>query len=231
MNRHDRSSTGNAGIAIIRLTLIAAATLLLASLVPLDPGPAQAGLKATAYALAAVVGILLLRPSQDLTLFTIIVWSAAGAGLVAVFLLVDSTTRMLLPYLPRLLLTLFLLAATFSIATRYVPAPLVITLFVMATLMPVWAAPLVEVSGNPAWLNKFVVNACPLTAIAITVDLDYLRSAWFYANSALGSMRYSYPAWSNACLLLAIVPAAAVIRERRRTTPATLISIRKEVHP
>ena len=231
MNRHDRSSAGNAGVAIVRLMLIAAVTLLFASLVPLDLGPAQAGLKGTVYALAAVVGILLLRPWQDLTLLMIIVWCAAGAGLVAAILLLDPATRILWPYLPRLLLTLLLLAATLSIATQYVPLPFVITLFVMATLMPVWAAPLVEVSGNPAWLNKLVVNACPLTAIAITVDLDYLRSGWFYANSALGSMRYSYPAWSNVCLLLAIVPAAAIIRERRRTTLTTFISIRKEVHP
>lgn len=58
---------------------------------------------------------------------------------------------------------------------------------------PVWLYPAIiwfqfETDLGPAllWLN-------PLSYLATLADYDFLRQQWFYANSPLGSERYSYP--------------------------------------
>ena len=63
------------------------------------------------------------------------------------------------------------------------------------------------------------------------MDLDYLRMSWFYAHSALGSMRYAYPDWLSACLLLSLVPLAAVLHGVLRSIDFTSMRIAKEAHP
>jgi hypothetical protein len=113
--------------------------------------------------------------------------------------------------MPRAAITFLLLAATIAIATRRMPMPIAITLVALFVFIPIWAAPAVELARNPIGLTNAVVAASPLTAFAVALDLDYLRTSWFYANSALGSMRYSYPAWPLVCLLLSIIPVAVIL--------------------
>ena len=64
------------------------------------------------------------------------------------------------------------------------------------------------------------MGSSPLTALSVAVDLDYLRAEWFYATSALGSMRYAYPGWTQAVTVLSVVPAGAILLERLRIAGA-----------
>lgn len=224
----DEMPTARSAIAI-RLLLIGAISFAISTLLPLEQGPAMAGLKATTYSLSAVFAVVLLLPDNDERVLETMAWCAAGAFLAAIVVLADSSTRVLWAYAPRLLMTVFVLTATFSIVRRVLGTSLLIALFAMLTMLPVWAAPLVELTGNPDWLNRAVINASPVTAVAVAVDLDFLRSEWFYANSALGSMRYDYPGWIPIILAYSVIPSALLFYERLRSAPFQ--KLRKEAHP
>lgn len=209
--------------ALLRLPLAIAAAAMATALVPLAPEPTLPGLKAMLYALATVCALIIFQPRARASLLS--AWCLAGTLSTGAVLLVDPATRPLYTSLPTLLLALFLLSTTFVLLARYLSNTVIIALFALLALAPVWAAPLVEVLNNPTWLNQIVINASPLTVIATTLDLDYLRSEWFYANSALGSMRYAYPHVASVLAVLAIVPVAALVIEQ--AAPA----FRKEAHP
>jgi hypothetical protein len=150
--------------------------------------------------------------------------------LFAAFLIADPVTRPLLVLVPRIAITLLLLATTIAIATRRMPMPIVVTLVALFIFVPIWAAPAVELAHNPTGLTNAVVAASPLTAFAVALDLDYLRTSWFYANSALGSMRYSYPGWPTVCLLLSILPVAALLAPFVRPLNNPFNRMAKEAH-
>lgn len=73
--------------------------------------------------------------------------------------------------------------------------PVVITIFATLLATPIWLGPAIEWAGNPAGPTLAVVALSPLTAFAAALEIDLLRTYWFYAQSPLGSMRYGYPAW------------------------------------
>ena len=43
-------------------------------------------------------------------------------------------------------------------------------------------------------------------------------------------MRYSYPDWTQIVLVLAVLPAAAVIHERLRSIPSKSVNFQREAH-
>lgn len=209
---------GRAAVPALRLAIAGISAFVFASFIPAVPGPAEGALEAVTISLIMVLALLLLRPADKTGALPLLAWAVAGALLVT--LVGNSTTNLDWPALLHLGLTLFLLAGTLLILTRIVSVPVVIALAAALTLAPVWAAPLVEVAGNPAWLNRLVVWGSPLTAFAVAIDLDYLRAEWFYATSALGSMRYTYPGWTQVAMVLSVVPTGAIFLERRRIAPA-----------
>ena len=217
---HTASHQSRLLTAGLRLALVGIIGAGLASLVSVTPGPAQPGLEAITLCLCTLLALLLLAPQQETRVQRPLAWAALAALLTVTLILLDPSTRLQWTALARLALTLFLLAGTLLLLSRKVPATIVVAIAAVLTLMPLWAAPLVEVAGNPAWLNRLVLWGSPLTALAVAIDLDYLRAEWFYAASALGSMRYAYPDWVSVILLLAAAPAGAMILERLRTAPA-----------
>lgn len=174
--------------------------------------PAQPALVALTYAAAGIFALLLFCPNP-MAMRAVFGWSATLALLVTLLALADPATRTLVAALPALATTLLLLCATLLTLRRKVPAPLLFAALALLTALPVAGAPWLELAGNPPRLTDAIVAASPLTAIAVALEFDYLRSPWFYANSALGSLRYDYPGWLAGCLLLACLPVAALLRE------------------
>ena len=77
--------------------------------------------------------------------------------------------------------------------------------FVALLATPVWLGPLAEMSGNWPWLTNAIVAISPISLFATALDLDVLRTSWFYEHSVLGSLRYAYPSWGATVAVLAIL--------------------------
>ena len=56
-------------------------------------------------------------------------------------------------------------------------------------------------------MTNLIVGASPLSAFAVSLDIDYLRTSWFYNHSVLGSLRYEYVSWSTYVLIFTIIIA------------------------
>jgi hypothetical protein len=91
------------------------------------------------------------------------------------------------------------------------------------TALPLWAAPVAELTAARQWTVDAVVAASPLTYVALAADFDYLRTEWFYRMSVLGTLRYEYPAFAFASAVYAL-PAlalgAAALRRRKTVVGA-----------
>ena len=92
--------------------------------------------------------------------------------------------------------------------------------FITLLATPVWLGPLAEISGNELWLTNTIVAISPISLFAAALDLDVLRTSWFYQHSVLGSLRYSYPSWGVTVIVLAILMCLTL-------TPKFLINIRR----
>ncbi len=210
-HKPERSRLAEDGAACL---LVLLAIVLARFALPVASEPAAAGLAAVISACAGIIALSLAAPRRLARTGSWPTPAAMLTLLVAGVLLLDPLTRNLGGSLPPFLLTVLLAAANVVIALRFLPAALVCVVLLALTLAPVWAAPAVELAGNPAWLDRLVIGASPLTAFAVPLELDYLRTNWFYAHSALGSMRYDYPGviWIWTCLSL--LPAALFARQR-----------------
>ena len=87
------------------------------------------------------------------------------------------------------------------------------TAWILLILLTLAAAPLylgglAEHHSQRGWLVNTIVNMSPVSHLAVALDVDYLRSNWFYSHSRLGSLRFDYLAPGvNAAgyILLALV--------------------------
>jgi len=70
---------------------------------------------------------------------------------------------------------------------------------------PVWLAPVIDLASFGTGTLDALVAVNPLTHFAVAAQTDYLRHAWFYHYSPLGSLRYDYP--SEAATLAAYLIA------------------------
>ena len=222
---------GNVGTAVLRLLLAGTTVALSQLLFSIDDEPARAAWVVTIYACAGLFAALVFRPRGETPVFSLFGWCATVTALVVAISVADPDARPALAFLPRVSVTFMLLAATVAIATKRLPVPVAVAIVGLLSLMPVWAAPAVELAGNPARFTDTVVAASPLTVFSVSLDLDYLRTSWFYINSSLGSMRYSYPSWISLCLFLSALPAAAIVRERLRSPAISPIRPLKEAYP
>ena len=75
--------------------------------------------------------------------------------------------------------------------------------------LPIWLGPITEAAGNPMLLTNLMVAVSPLSALAVALDLDVLRTNWFYQHSALGSLRYEYFPWLGYAAVLGIIVIGA----------------------
>ena len=222
---------GELRLAAARLLLLGAAILLSRVLLPVIEEPAKPALVAATYGCTTLLALLLFRPQADTSVLRTVGWSLTATVLFAAILLLDPLTRSIGIAFPGIVVTVLLLNATIGIVARRMQMPVAVAILALLTLAPLWAAPAVELTGNPAWLTDAVVASSPLTLIATALDLDYLRTSWFYANSALGSMRYEYPDWVSACVILSLVPLAAIAAGVLRSSTNSSFRIAKEAHP
>jgi len=199
----------------VRLGLAAALVLASRFLVSTAGDPAAVSLAAVTSGCAGILATLMFLARQESSPEHFLSKAAVATLVVGLITVADPVTRPLFAFLPGYLLVVFLLSATMAAAARALGTGTLIMIFAALTLAPVWAAPLVELGGNPPWLRGLVIGSSPVTALSLALDLDYLRTTWFYAHSALGSMRYDYPAWSAILACLSVLPAAVLILNLR----------------
>jgi len=194
---------------------IAISLLACALLIDLSPQPGRDELLLLSLASAACLTGVLLAPFGRFTVNSMLVTLLFVA---AVFALPHITIQWL-PLL-RLSVTLFLvIAAALSVLQLFPNQAERARQFVvigLATLfaLPIWLGPIAEAAGNPMWLTNWIVAASPLSAFAIALDLDVLRTNWFYQHSALGSLRYEYFSWLGYVAVLGILSIVIAVRSR-----------------
>ncbi len=211
-----------------RVSLIAVAIAASRFVFSIPPEPGQASLTVMVYALTAVTALLVFAPLKETTVAGRFAWPAAAALFFAVAVSIDPLTRGLIASLPVLVAVVFLLGSSLAIVIMRVTASTVAALLLVAAFSPVWAGPLMELAGNPAWMNHLVVCTSPFTAFAVALDVDYLRTAWFYEHSTLGAMRYSYPSLPNTLVALAALPVVMLAHAVLRRAPFTPFQHPKE---
>jgi len=183
------------------------ALLVIGFLFDVSPQPGRDGLLAIALACATCVVALLFVPTRikvTVTLIDAAIVTAIGA---AVFLWVSGMT---MPWPPLLRLAITCLLVTFAALSllQFIPGQVERNrLFVLVGLSsliaaPVWLGPIAEAAGNPPGLTNLIAGISPLSAFAVALDADILRTNWFYTHSALGSLRYEYFAWSTYLAVL-----------------------------
>ena len=213
---------------VTRMSLVALAIAASRFVISIPPEPGQASLTVMVYALTAVTALLVFAPLRETTVAGRFAWPAGAALLFAVAVGIDPVTRDLAAALPVLSAVVFLLGSSLAVVVTRVTASTVAALFLVAAFSPVWAGPLMELAGNPAWMNHLVVCTSPFTVFAIALDVDYLRTAWFYEHSTLGAMRYSYPSLLNTLVALAALPIFELARRVLRRAPITPVQHPKE---
>jgi hypothetical protein len=180
-----RSATGDPKLLGIGLVVAAAFAALLFA--PARSGPvarlAAETLTDAALVAATMLAVMIILPGFPLRL------TASPQLIGAAFLLIFST----------------LAALQLCLAIHAGTRPILAMLMAVLVAAPIWLAPVVEATGNPAWLTNLAVAISPLSLIAVTVDVDLLRTPWFYENSAIGSLRYSYPSLPACLATLALL--------------------------
>jgi len=78
----------------------------------------------------------------------------------------------------------------------------IIVTFLALAFAPVWLAPLIELNGNSPWLTNTVIAVSPISAFAVALDIDIMRTGWYYEHSSIGSLRYEYPSWGTTIIAL-----------------------------
>ena len=223
-------NTGRFRRATVLLPILVLSALIIVGARTLIPAedPAGAGIAALTYAWAALAACLL--SCKDRRRRHIFPQELLPAVFVLPTVLVaDPLTRTIGASLVAFVIVAVLLAANIRIVARRIPTAVSIALLAAASALPIWAGPLVELSGNPGWLNRLVLWSSPLTPLAVAIDLDYLRTAWFYRNSALGSMRYEYPGLVASCLVLSVLPVTAAFRNRLGLAVTSVYPLQREV--
>lgn len=120
--------------------------------------------------------------------------------------------------------TLALVAAL--LRDRLAAATLLAACGMLAVAAPIWLGPIAEGFAPTGMFVDALVAVSPLSYLAVLADHDYLRATWFYEYTALGSLRYDYPAAVSQSVIYAL-PFAAVAALRLR--PFSQSRLAKEV--
>jgi hypothetical protein len=173
--------------------------------------PAGTGLLMLVYASTACFSALLFVPaSPPFTARSLPVLLRRCAVVVLIFtiaLAVDPQTRAAIGQIVPLAMMLFLLliailTPVFVFHARNTEVrQIIFTVLAILFSTPIWLGPLTEQTGNTPGLTSVIVGVSPLSALAVSLDVDYLRTDWFYRHSVLGSLRYEYPSWISYALI------------------------------
>lgn len=182
----------------VLLTLLACGLL-----VEFPSHPGAQGLRLLLLASAACGGALLFvrAPGERSALAAATFNSVLVTAVFVLVLLVLPDIRIQWIALLRLAVVLQLLLFVAMLLLFIVPArieharPIAVTVLGVLIAVPIWLAPVAEATGNGPLLTNLIVAISPLSAFAVALEFDLLRSAWFYAHSALGSLRYEYLSW------------------------------------
>lgn len=168
------------------VTVVACALL---AMLAVDATPHSTGATLTWAALAALAVLLLAAATGA-------VEGSAAALAAGVFLLVGS-------------FGLVLAVAAAALRDRLAAAAVLAALGVLAVAAPIWLGPIAERFAPTGMLVDGIVAVSPLSYLAVLADHDYLRATWFYEHSAIGSLRYDYPAAVSQSVIYALPFAAA----------------------
>ncbi len=193
-------------------TIPVAISLLISRLVFAVPDdPAGTELRMLVYAGTACFSALLFVPvGAPFTARSLPVLLRLCAVVVLIFAIalgVDSQTRAAIGQIVPLAMMLFvlliaILTPVFVFHARSSEVrQIVFTVLAILFSAPVWLGPLTEQTGNTPGLTNLIVGVSPLSALAVSLDVDYLRTGWFYKHSVLGSLRYEYLSWTGYVLI------------------------------
>jgi len=193
-------------------TIPVAIALLISRLVFTVPEePAGTELLMLVYAGTACFSALLFVPVSPLvtarSLPALLRPCAVVVLIFTIALAVDSQTRAAIGQIVPLAMMLFLLliailTPVFVFHARSTEVrQIIFTVLAILFSAPVWLGPLTEQTGNTPGLTNLIVGVSPLSAFAVSLDVDYLRTGWFYRHSVLGSLRYEYLSWTAYALI------------------------------
>jgi hypothetical protein len=195
---------------------IAISLLACALLIDLSPQPGRDELLMLSLASAACLTGVLFAPIATV---------ARNSALVTLLFVaaVFALPHIAIQWLPllRLSVTLFLvIAAALSLLQLFPNRAERARQFIVIGLaalfaLPIWLGPIAEAAGNPMLLTNWIVAASPLSAFAVALDLDVLRTNWFYQHSMLGSLRYEYLPWLGYVAVLGVLSIAAGRRSHK----------------
>jgi hypothetical protein len=89
--------------------------------------------------------------------------------------------------------------------------------------LPLWLGPAAELLARRyPWIIDAAIGISPLTHLAVASGNDLLRNQWFYQNSNLAALQFSYPSltelvlyYASGSLVLALIPLVARYPRRR----------------
>ena len=179
-----------------------------------------------ALVIAAAFAAVLFVPRRRGSLGRVATTTLADAALVTAILLaaqvaltgtvLDWPSGLRLAVTACLFLACTLAALQLALAAHADARALVVMLLALMLATPLWLGPVVEAAGNPAWQTNLAVAISPLSLFAVALDVDLLRTSWFYEHSAIGSLRYAYPSLPAYLLVLMILGSFFLVAAARR---------------
>ena len=179
-----------------------------------------------ALVIAAAFAAVLFVPRRQGSLGRVATTTLADAALVTAILLaaqvaltgtvLDWPSGLRLAVTACLFLACTLAALQLALAAHADARALVVMLLALMLATPLWLGPVVEAAGNPAWQTNLAVAISPLSLFAVALDVDLLRTSWFYEHSAIGSLRYAYPSLPAYLLVLMILGSVFLVAATRR---------------
>jgi len=221
-NSNGKSGTQGRDLPDELLFIVALALSLLLSryLFAIPNSPGAVALHLLVYAGTTCIAALLLLPvgpSCSLkNLSALALRCGAATLLFVVAVLADSQTRGAMGQALPLALMVFLLTLAALVPVLALSAnatfvrQFVFVVYAILFATPVWLAPMAEQAGIWPGAPNLIIGISPLSALAVSLDFDYLRSNWFYQHSVLGSLRYEYLSWSAYVLILTTMVAGFV---------------------
>ena len=200
---------------------IAVSLLISHFLFAIPEGPGETAMLLLVYAGTACFSALLFLPigPHDSAQGVLVLWRKCTV-VVLIFMiavLADSQTRAVIGQTLPLAFMLFLVLMAALGLVLAIPGnrtdarQIVFMVLTILFAMPVWLGPLAEQMGHLPGLPNWIIGASPLSAFAVSLDIDYLWTSWFYKHSVMGSLRHEYLSWSAYVLIFTIMIAGFAI--------------------
>ncbi len=183
-----------------------ALSLLLIALFFIFSRPAShpaAALQLVQLALVLLVsGLLLLPPSRHIA--DQLISSLLSCVLLLVTGYLSGAWQIAFFPLLKLAMMIFLMSLLLASLRCVFSRSMLIAVFALLLGSPLWLSPLLDSNLlSTQWVNPLLALN-PMTHLAISLDLDFLRQDWFYRHSVFGSLPFRYPdfGWVSFSYLL-----------------------------